>query len=226
MAHDFHSTQSAQAPFAIRRRQRLGGVTIVEVLISAVLIFIGLGSIFAMNTQSIQLLRATHLTAASTQIVQERVETLRSKPWPEVSNARALALLMQSPAQSESELNAPNLTETITMSVPQSVNGDLAVGTQTFQVQRQDGAARILQDGDFGTSPLMLADIWLQWGQAPRVQQRKLRVIICRTGLTRSGIFGSVFGRPSPPPAPTASSNGSGSSIIMGSAGGSTASNP
>jgi len=208
MPHAFHIALFAQRASPVLEgscRQR--GVTIIEVLISAVLIFIGLGSIFAMNTQSIELLRATHLTAASTQIVQERVETLRSRPWPEISNAQALALVMQTAAQSESELNAPNLTETITMSVPQTGNGDVTTGAQIFQVQRQNGTTRILQDGDFGTQPLLLADLWLQWGNAPRMQQRKLRVIICRTGLTRSGIFGSAFGRPQSPAANAAVSN-------------------
>jgi Tfp pilus assembly protein PilV len=182
--------------YAVSARKDQTGVTIVEVLLSAVLIFIGLGSIFEMNTHSIELLRATHLTAASTQMLQERVETIRSKAWPEVSNARALAILMQSPAQSEQELSAPALTETITMSVPLTAAGQIVPNSQSFQVQRQQGQVRILQDADLGASPMLLADILLTWGLSPRVQQRKLRVIICRSGLTRSGIFGSVFGRP------------------------------
>jgi Tfp pilus assembly protein PilV len=181
---------------AVSARKDDAGVTIVEVLLSAVLIFIGLGSIFEMNTHSIELLRATHLTAASTQMLQERVETIRSKAWPEVSNARALAILMQTPAQSEQEMSAPALTETITMSVPQTVAGQVTPNDQSFQVQRQQGQVRILQDADLGSAPMLLADILLMWGQSPRVHQRKLRVIICRSGLTRSGIFGSAFGRP------------------------------
>ena len=64
---------------AVSARINQDGVTIVEVLLASVLIFIGLGSIFEMNTHSIELLRATHLTAASTQMLQERVETMRSK---------------------------------------------------------------------------------------------------------------------------------------------------
>src|ERR1700679_437848 len=106
----------------VSARKDRAGVTIVEVLLSSVLIFIGLGSIFEMNTHSIELLRATHLTAASTQMMQERVETIRGKAWPEISNSTALAILMQTPAQSESEMSAPALTETITMSVPQTAS--------------------------------------------------------------------------------------------------------
>jgi Tfp pilus assembly protein PilV len=188
----------------VSARKRLAGVTIVEVLLSAVLIFIGLGSIFEMNTHSIELLRATHLTAASTQMLQERVETIRSKAWPEMSNSTALAILMQTPAQSEVEMSAPALTETITMSVPPTAsgqatpNGQAMANGQSFEVQRQKGQVRILQAADLGSAPLLLADILLTWGVSPRVQQRELRVIICRTGLTRSGIFGSAFGRPAP----------------------------
>jgi Tfp pilus assembly protein PilV len=180
----------------VSARRDDAGVTIVEVLLSSVLIFIGLGSIFEMNTHSIELLRATHLTAASTQMLQERAETIRSRAWPEMSNARALAILMQTPAQSEIEMSAPALTETITMSAPQTVNGQVTPNGQSFQVQRQQGQVRILQSADLGKAPMLLADILLTWGLSPRVQRREVRVIICRTGLTRSGIFGSVFGRP------------------------------
>jgi len=182
----------------VSARKDLAGVTIVEVLLSAVLIFIGLGSIFEMNTHSIELLRATHLTAASTQMLQERVETIRSKAWPEMSNSTALAILMQTPAQSESEMSAPALTETITMSAPQTANGQVTPNAQSFQVQRQQGQVRILQVADLGAAPLLLVDVLLTWGPSSHVQQRDLRVIICRTGLTRSGIFGSAFGRPVP----------------------------
>jgi Tfp pilus assembly protein PilV len=181
-------------------RKDHAGVTIVEVLLSAVLIFIGLGSIFEMNTHSIELLRATHLTAASTQMLQERVETIRSKAWPEISNSTALAILMKTPTQSEIEMSAPALTETITISAPQTANGQVMPNAQSFQVQRQDGQIRILQVADLGASPILLADVLLTWGQSPRVHKRKLRVIICRTGLTRSGIFGGAFGRPMPDP--------------------------
>jgi Tfp pilus assembly protein PilV len=194
----------------VSTRRNLAGVTIVEVLLSAVLIFIGLGSIFEMNTQSIELLRATHLTAASTQMLQERAEAIRSKAWPEISNSTAMAILMQTPAQSEGEMSAPALTETITLSVPPTANGQLTAngqiassgpapsGGQSFEVQRQQGQVRILQRGDLGTAHMLLADILLTWGQSPRVQQREMRVIICRTGLTRCGIFGSAFARPTP----------------------------
>ena len=188
---------------AVSARKNQDGVTIVEVLLASVLIFIGLGSIFEMNTHSIELLRATHLTAASTQMLQERVETIRSKVWPEVSNSTALAILMQTPAQSEVEMNAPALTETITLSVPVTQSGQVTTSGPAVQVQRQQGQVRILQTGDFGAAQLLLTDILLAWGPPGHVQNRELRVIICRTGLTRAGIFGSAFGRPMPTPSQT-----------------------
>jgi Tfp pilus assembly protein PilV len=188
---------------AVSARKNQDGVTIVEVLLASVLIFIGLGSIFEMNTHSIELLRATHLTAASTQMLQERVETIRSKAWPEVSNSTALAILMQTPAQSEVEMSAPALTETITLSVPVTGSGQVTANGPAIQAQRQQGQIRILQPGDLGTAQMLLADVLLTWGPAGHVQKRELRVIICRTGLTRAGIFGSAFGRPMPTPSQT-----------------------
>src|SRR5258708_6513737 len=93
------------------------GVTIIEVLTSALLIFLGLGAIFAMNTQSMQILRSTRLLANGSQILQERMENLRSRPWPEVANAPALAQLLRTPAPSEKELGNADLTETVIISI-------------------------------------------------------------------------------------------------------------
>ncbi|MEI9896175.1 MAG: hypothetical protein WDN28_20495 [Chthoniobacter sp.] len=77
-----------------------------------------MGAIFAMNTQSLQILRSTRLLANGSQILQERMEALRDHPWPEVANAPALAMLLQTPAPSERELGDAHPIETVTVSIP------------------------------------------------------------------------------------------------------------
>ena len=57
---------------------------------------------------------------------------------------------MQTPAQSEVEMNAPALTETITLSVPVTQSGQVTTSGPAVQAQRQQGQVRILQAGDFG----------------------------------------------------------------------------
>ncbi|HEY3901561.1 MAG TPA: hypothetical protein VGM54_23320 [Chthoniobacter sp.] len=182
------------------------GVTIIEVLASALLIFLGLGGIFAMNTQSLEILRSTRLLSNGSQILQERIETLRSLPWPEVANSQALAeTVYGTAAPSAAELSNANLVETVIFSVP-STPGQPTLDNNTFVLRRKNGSVRVIQTGDFTAQPLLLADMTVSWQDRNGTKQRELKTIICRDGLTRSGIFGSAFGRPatvaSNPPAP------------------------
>jgi hypothetical protein len=172
------------------------GVTIIEVLASALLIFLGLGGIFAMNTQSLEILRSTRLLANGSQVLQERMETLRTLPWPEVADAQALAeSVYATPAPSAAEFGSTNLVETVIVSVP-NTPGQPSPDSNTFGLRRKSGVVHIMQAGNFTSQPLLLVDMTLTWQDRENSKQRELKTIIYRSGLTRSGIFGSAFGRP------------------------------
>jgi Tfp pilus assembly protein PilE len=170
------------------------GFTIVEVLVSALLILTGLASIMAMNAKSIHTLRSTQQALASSLMLQQRVETIRRKVWPEISNATALAALMQAPTESEKELSALGLTESVKVTVPEVSAEGFVEGPRSFSVRRQRGVARVEVAGDFGQEPTLLFTSMITWQDAHGPHQRQLRTVICRAGLTRSGIFGSELG--------------------------------
>ena len=178
---------------------RQSGVSMIEVLVAALLIFLSLGGILSMNARSIHVLRSTRQAVASSQMLQQRIESIRNRPWPEISNATALASLMRTPTDSEKELADINCTEFITLSVPEAL-GTPAVGARAFSLQRQRGIVTIVDDADLGAEPMLLVNASLQWRTSAGTQQRMLRTVICRNGLTRSGIFGSTLGCPAPPP--------------------------
>src|SRR5688500_524410 len=92
------------------------GMTIIEILASCMHMLLGVGAVFAMNTHSLQLLRKTRQAAASSQILQERVEILRSRPWPEVSRAQAVANWWGTPTESAPDLADSDPTETLIIS--------------------------------------------------------------------------------------------------------------
>ena len=171
------------------------GVTILEVLASVVLILVGFCGIFAMNTRSLLILRKTRQVVSSSQILQERIETLRSHPWPEISNAHALALLLQTPAESGQDLADANPVESVVVTVPNLPAG-AAAADYAFSVRREQGAVKIVHDGNLGAQPLLLVTATVTWRDMRGTETRKLRTIIGQLGLTRSGIFGSAFGRP------------------------------
>src|SRR3954468_12206732 len=95
------------------------GFTMVEVLLSALLISITMGSILSMNVRSIYALRASRDASASSQMLQQRIESLRKRGWTEVSSSAGLARLMALATQSEPELADPHVVETVKVSAPE-----------------------------------------------------------------------------------------------------------
>ena len=174
----------------------------IEVLVAALLIFLSLGGIFAMNARSVHILRTTRQVTASSLMAQQRLETIRSKAWPEFTSGAALAQLMRTPAESEKELSDSSPVETITLSVPAGMAASSPAGPTALKVQRRDGVVRVVSPGDMGLEPMILVSATVQWQGLGGVQERTRRTVIYRSGLTRSGIFGSAIGRPSAPVAP------------------------
>ena len=172
------------------------GFSIVEVMIATALVSVGLGSIAAMAAKTMHTLRSTQQVAASSHVLQQRIETIRGKAWPEISNAAALALLLRVPTESEAEFPDGTLAERITVRVPDTAAANLAADARAFTVRRQHGTAHADDGGDFGDEPMLLFESLVTWRDADGEHQRTLRTIVCRTGLTRSGVFGSALGRP------------------------------
>ncbi len=172
-----------------------GGFTILEVLVAALLIATAMGSIMALNAQAIHTLRATHQAAASSQVLQQRVEMMRARPWAEIASAPALVLLMSNPTESEKELSDARMVEYIKVSVAQASAAGPVESSQTFTVTRQNGRATTSSTRDFTGEHTLLLESALTWRDVHGPHRRILRTIICRAGLTRAGIFGSGLGR-------------------------------
>lgn len=170
----------------------------VEVSVATLLVCVGLASIVAVHGRSIQLLRATHQAAAASQILQQRVDRLRSKPWIDVATSAGLARAMASPTDSERELPGIRLTEVLTVSPVQvSASGPVPAGME-FTVRRSNGEVVVEQTGDLSAETTVLIRSTITWEDPRGKHERSLRSIICRVGLTKSGIFGSTLGRPIP----------------------------
>lgn len=164
-------------------------------MVSAVLIFLGLGSIYGLNTQSLRILRKTRQYSAASQILQERVEMLRNQPWPQVARGQGLAALMKPAALSGQDLADADPTEDFIITIPDTP-AKPAVNPALVEVQRIHGSSVVVQDGDLSAEPLMLVELSLTWRDAQGLSERKIRTVIARDGVTRAGIFGSTLGRP------------------------------
>lgn len=186
-------------PLPRAARSSRAATTFVEVLISAALIFVCLGGILTVNVKTIHTLRATQQAAASSQILQQRVETIRSKPWPEMSNSTALAALLQVPTESEKQIPDLNLSEVVRVSVPTLTAQGFTEGA-SFTVRRDRTTVWIEQAGDFRNESTLMFSGSISWRDMHGRHERQLRTILCRAGLTRSGIYGSVLGCRGTPP--------------------------
>lgn len=170
----------------------------VEVLVAVLLIAMGLGSVLTMNVRSMQALRTARQAGAASQILQQRIEMLRDRPWPDVASAASLTRMLQTPTASESELADAGFEESMSVSVPGSDRGE------SFQVVRQYGGARALGQGDFRTEQSLRYETSVRWTDSTGPHERTLRTVITRFGLTRSGLFGNLAGRAAGPAAPAA----------------------
>lgn len=174
------------------------GFTLVEVSVATLLVCVGLASIVAIHGRSIQVLRATHQAAAASQILQQRVDRLRSKPWVDVATSAGLARVMSLPTDSERELPGTRLIEVLTVAAVQPSEVGPVPGASAFTVQRADRSVTIRQAGDLSGEATLLVSSTISWEDPHGKHERSLRSIICRVGLTRSGILGSGLGRAVP----------------------------
>lgn len=181
--------------FIARSLVRARAFTLVEVLIASLLVCVGIGSIVAMNAESLHTLRAARQAAVASQLLQQRVEQMRNLPWAHTANATALAELVRTATASEQEF-AGEISETIDVSpLLGSERGPEPAGSLMFRVSRRGADVRIERDGDLALFGTLLVESTVRWIDRGRPAERSQRCVICRAGLTRSGIFGGSLGR-------------------------------
>lgn len=87
------------------------GIALVESVIAMALVSLMLSFMFATNAHLTGLLRQGKQSTYASQMIQERVETLRSALWDQVTDPAKLATLLQPATVTASSL--PGVTETI-----------------------------------------------------------------------------------------------------------------
>ena len=151
-----------------------------------------------MNVRSITTLRASHEAGVSSQVLQPSgSRMIRKKSWPEVGELRRVwRRCSWFPPRARSELTDAHLVETMKVYAPQTGISGLEVSPNSFTIQRAGRTAQTIQAGDFTGEPTLFFEGSIAWRDRAGPHQRVLRSIICRAGLTRAGLYGSVLGRP------------------------------
>lgn len=187
-----------------RQRQSSDAFTIVEVVIATGLVVFALASIYAMQSQSLQIARAAHDSGSASQILQQRVEQLRLNKFPDVVRSTGLVNLMSEATDSEADLRGVrSLTETVRLT-----SSD---GTSVFSVTRRGGAATSSATLDLGSQSQVRAFLQVSWTDRTGTHRREFSTILGKGGISFDGISRTAetegtVGTPSsstPPPAST-----------------------
>jgi len=96
-------------------RSPRSGSTLVEAMMAAAVSALFLGSLFAMNTSSMSTIKMAREAAAASQVLQQRIESMRIANWHQITDANWIkANLLNSDAAGTVDLKS--VTETLTLS--------------------------------------------------------------------------------------------------------------
>ena len=112
------------------------GFTLIEAMMAAAISALFLGSLFAINTSSMQTIKMARESAAASQVLQQRIESMRIANWHQITDADWIAAnLLNSDAPGSVNLKA--ISETLTL----APYGSGTVGN--IQLTRSSGSVAI-----------------------------------------------------------------------------------
>jgi uncharacterized protein (TIGR02598 family) len=127
----------------LSRRTRAAAFSIIETTMAAALSAVFLASLFSMNSASMQTLKMAHESACASQVLQQRVESLRIANWHQITDADWLqANLFNTDAPGSDLLKGEN--ETLTL-IPYGSSS-----TGNTQLNRNYGSAATIVNRNTG----------------------------------------------------------------------------
>ena len=113
------------------------GTTLIEASIAACTSALFLGSLFTMNVTSMKTLRTAREASAASQVLQQRVETLRIANWHQITDANWMKNNLLN-ASAAGDAGLKGITETLTL-VPYG-----SATTGNTQIVRSGGTTQIV----------------------------------------------------------------------------------
>src|SRR5260370_15248711 len=165
----------------MRRRLRTdhAAFALVECTIATAVSALFLGSLFLLNSSAMATIQLARESACASQVLQQRVESMRIANWHQVTDANwLLTNLLNSDAPGASQLT--NMSETLTL-VPY---GSTTVGNT--QLNRANGAANIVANNSALLGENAVKIIWtVNYTAVPndRIISRQIVVILAKGGV-------------------------------------------
>src|SRR5437588_5305199 len=164
-----------------RTRAERTGFALIECTIATAISALFLGSLFLMNSSAMDTIQMARDSACASQILQQRIESMRIANWHQVTDANWLFTnLFNSDAPGSSQLK--NVSETLTL-VPY---GSSTVGNT--QLTRTNGTATVVSSNSALLAENAIKVIWtVNYTAAPndRVISRQIVAILATAGLAK-----------------------------------------
>ncbi len=160
---------------------RTGGFTLVESTIAAAIGALFLGTLFTMNIASMQAIHCAKESVSASQVLQQRIESLRIANWSQITDADWLAAnLLNANAPGSEPLK--NLSETL-MLVPY---GSTSIGNA--QLTRTSGVTTVVSRDAALLTESAVKVIWtVNYTGAPndRPNSRQTVAILAKGGVAK-----------------------------------------
>lgn len=156
------------------------GHTIVESVIAAGISALYLGSLFTMNASSMSTIKMARESACASQVLQQRIESLRIANWHQVTDSNWLRLnILNADAAGANQLNSAS--ETLLIAPYGSSN------TGTIQLTRCDGVASIVTNAALLTENAVKVTWTVNYIGAPnaRSMSRQTVAILAKGGVAK-----------------------------------------
>jgi uncharacterized protein (TIGR02598 family) len=157
------------------------GFSLIEATVAAAIAALALSSLFTMNTQSMETIRSAKESTCASQILQQRMESLRIANWHEITDAAWLRdNLLNTDVAGSDQLKG--LSETLTL-VPY---GSVTVGNT--QLSRANGTASVVNENSGLLTENAVKVIWtLNYASAPNdhAVTRQIAGILAKGGVAK-----------------------------------------
>jgi type II secretory pathway pseudopilin PulG len=160
---------------------RNAGFTLLETMVAGTIMALFLGTLFALNSTSMQTLHAAREFTCTSQVLQQRIEAMRIANWHQVTDADWLRNnLLNSDAAGASLLTS--VTETLTL-VPYGSGS-----TGNTQITRSNGNASIVNRNSQLLAESAVKVIWsVSYIGAPngKAYSRQIVAILAKGGVAK-----------------------------------------
>jgi type II secretory pathway pseudopilin PulG len=154
------------------------GFALIESVIGVAILTLVLGCVFAMNAHILGLLKQGKESTFATELIQERIEQLRTGNWTQVTDPAYLRNAVG--GRTTTATNLPEVTETITVE-PRDNPSNLSISYTRNPDNTVSPASATGSDLTTQNSVKVTVDI--QWKSRGRTRRRSMVTVLTRDGI-------------------------------------------